>query len=65
MIIGVHSPEFSHEKDPDNVRNAIDRLDVPYPVVLDNDFRTWRATRTATGPHSTWWTNAVRYVIGT
>ena len=42
MIVGVHSPEFSHEKDPDNVRRAIDRLDVPYPVVLDNDLRTWR-----------------------
>ena len=43
VIIGVHSPEFSHEKDPDNVRNAIARLDVPYPVVQDNDFRTWRS----------------------
>jgi hypothetical protein len=43
IIIGVHSPEFSHEKDPDNVRNAIGRLDVPYPVVQDNDFSTWRS----------------------
>ena len=43
VIIGVHSPEFSHEKDPDNVRNAIARLDVPYPVVQDNDFSTWRS----------------------
>jgi hypothetical protein len=42
VIIGVHSPEFNHEKDPDNVRKSIERLDVPYPVVLDNDFRTWR-----------------------
>lgn len=43
VIIGVHSPEFNHEKDPDNVRSAIARLDVPYPVVQDNDFSTWRS----------------------
>ena len=25
------------------MRNAIARLDVPYPVVQDNDFSTWRS----------------------
>ena len=43
VIVGVHSPEFRHERDPERVESAIKRLDVPYPVVMDNDFRTWRS----------------------
>ena len=42
-IVGVHSPEFAFERVPDNVRAAVKRLDVRYPVALDNDFATWRA----------------------
>ena len=45
MVIGVHSPEFTYEHDLDNVKAAIQRLDVPYPVTQDNDFRIWRAYR--------------------
>ena len=43
VIIGVHTPEFAYEKEPDNVKEALTRLDVPYPVALDNDWKTWRA----------------------
>jgi cytochrome c biogenesis protein CcdA/thiol-disulfide isomerase/thioredoxin len=42
-IVGVHSPEFAFERVPDNVRSAVRRLGVRYPVGLDNDFATWRA----------------------
>ncbi|HEU0248549.1 MAG TPA: cytochrome c biogenesis protein DipZ [Gaiellaceae bacterium] len=42
-IIGVHSPEFAFERVPGNVRSAVRRLGVRYPVALDNDFATWRA----------------------
>jgi cytochrome c biogenesis protein CcdA/thiol-disulfide isomerase/thioredoxin len=42
-IVGVHSPEFAFERVPDNVRSAVKRLGVRYPVALDNDFATWRA----------------------
>ncbi|HJS49584.1 MAG TPA: cytochrome c biogenesis protein DipZ [Gaiellaceae bacterium] len=42
-IVGVHSPEFAFERVPDNVRSAVGRLGVRYPVALDNDFATWRA----------------------
>ena len=42
-IVGVHSPEFAFEHVPDNVRSAVERLGVRYPVALDNDFATWRA----------------------
>lgn len=42
-MIGNHFPEFSYEHDIANLRDAIERLDVPYPVMQDNDGATWRA----------------------
>jgi hypothetical protein len=44
-VIGVHTPEFNYEKDSNNIKEALVRLDVPYPVALDNDWKTWRAYR--------------------
>ena len=43
LIIGVHSPEFEFEKDPENVKMAIEKYGITYPVVLDNDMETWKA----------------------
>jgi cytochrome c biogenesis protein CcdA/thiol-disulfide isomerase/thioredoxin len=45
VVIGVHSPEFAFEKKIDNVKGAIDRFGITYPVAVDNDFRIWRAFR--------------------
>jgi len=42
-IIGVHSPEFEFEKKYDNVKRAVDKFGIKYPVVLDNDHETWNA----------------------
>jgi cytochrome c biogenesis protein CcdA/thiol-disulfide isomerase/thioredoxin len=42
-IVGVHTPEFAFEHVEDNVRSAIERLDLEYPVAMDNDFGTWNA----------------------
>lgn len=43
IVIGNHYPEFSHEADLNNLKEALRRLDVPYAVAQDNDGRTWRA----------------------
>lgn len=43
VIIGVHTPEFEFEKDFSNVKKAIERLGVDYPVALDNKYSTWTA----------------------
>lgn len=40
-IVGVHTPEFAFEHDERNVMKAIERYDVPYAVVLDNDYAIW------------------------
>lgn len=43
VIIGVHSPEFEFEKNPENVKKALADFGLTYPVMQDNDFSTWRA----------------------
>jgi cytochrome c biogenesis protein CcdA/thiol-disulfide isomerase/thioredoxin len=43
VVIGVHTPEFAFEKDPNNVRKAVAALGVTYPVAIDNDYAVWRA----------------------
>ncbi|MDC4231943.1 MAG: redoxin domain-containing protein, partial [Nitrosopumilus sp.] len=43
LIVGIHSPEFEFEKDPENVKMAIAKHGISYPVVLDNDMETWKA----------------------
>ena len=42
-IVGIHTPEFAFEKDINNVRIAMKEAGITYPVVLDNDYGTWRA----------------------
>jgi len=43
LVIGIHSPEFEFEKNPENVKSAIEKYGINYPVVLDNDMKTWKA----------------------
>jgi cytochrome c biogenesis protein CcdA/thiol-disulfide isomerase/thioredoxin len=41
VIIGVHTPEFAFERVTSNVRSAVQRLGIRYPVVQDNRYKTW------------------------
>lgn len=43
VLIGVHSPEFEFEKDPDNVKEALKKYQVDWPVVLDNKMEIWNS----------------------
>jgi len=43
VAIGVHAPEFSFEKNVDNVRWAARDMRIDYPIVIDNDHAIWRA----------------------
>jgi thiol-disulfide isomerase/thioredoxin len=43
VVIGVHTPEFSFEKEPINVENAVRDLKVSYPVAIDSNYRIWQA----------------------
>jgi hypothetical protein len=42
-VVGVQTPEFEFEESLDNVRRAIEEMDVRYPVAVDNDYAVWRA----------------------
>jgi peroxiredoxin len=42
-VIGNHYPEFDYEADLARLKQAIEQLNVTYPVVQDNDGLTWRA----------------------
>jgi thiol-disulfide isomerase/thioredoxin len=41
LVVGVHSPEFEFEKDHGNVGAAVKRLDVTWPVALDDEMAIW------------------------
>lgn len=43
VVVGVHTPEFSFEKDLDNVRRAASEQQVSYPIAIDSDYAIWRA----------------------
>ena len=42
-VVGIHSPEFAQEKKPEKVAAKIKRFGLEHPVMMDNDFRYWRA----------------------
>lgn len=42
VVIGVHSPEFAHEKNVDAVKEYIRDQKITYPVAVDNEFVNWR-----------------------
>ncbi len=43
VIIGVHTPEFSFEHNPQNVRQVLSEMRVAYPIAIDNDYAVWNA----------------------
>ncbi|MBV8672097.1 MAG: redoxin domain-containing protein [Acidobacteriaceae bacterium] len=42
-VIGVHTPEFGFETDPENVRRATNEMNIKYPVAMDSKYAIWRA----------------------
>ncbi|HEU0143581.1 MAG TPA: thioredoxin family protein [Nitrososphaera sp.] len=43
VIVGVHTPEFEFEKDYNNVKAAVEKFGIKYPVAQDNEKGTWEA----------------------
>ena len=43
VVIGVHTPEFSFERDIDLVRQATTDREIDYPVALDDQYEIWSA----------------------
>jgi thiol-disulfide isomerase/thioredoxin len=41
VVVGVHSPKFEHERDPEALAAAVERYGVTHPVLDDPELRTW------------------------
>ncbi len=41
QMIWIHAPEFEFSKDAENVKKAAKRLNIPFPILLDNEFKVW------------------------
>ena len=50
VIVGIHAPEFEFEKNVDNVKQAVTRFGIEYPVLLDNEHGTWDAFQNSYWP---------------
>jgi thiol-disulfide isomerase/thioredoxin len=50
-IVGVHTPEFPFEQDINNVKAALKRHKITYPIPLDNEYKTWQAYQNQYWPH--------------
>lgn len=42
-LLGVHTPEFPHERERARVLAKVQEFGIRHPVMLDNDFSYWRA----------------------
>jgi thiol-disulfide isomerase/thioredoxin len=42
-IVGVHSPEFRHEHEPERVAAKVREFKLEHAVMIDNDFSYWKA----------------------
>jgi thiol-disulfide isomerase/thioredoxin len=43
VVIGVHTPEFSFEREVKNVQRAAADMKIRYPIAVDSDYAIWRA----------------------
>ena len=43
VVVGVHSPKFTHEADAEALRAAVERYSVHHPVLDDPELVTWQA----------------------
>jgi thiol-disulfide isomerase/thioredoxin len=43
VTVGVHSPKFTHEADPEALAAAVERYEVHHPVLDDPELVTWQA----------------------
>ena len=43
VVIGVHTPEFSFEREVALIRKAVEDRDIDYPVAVDSEYGIWNA----------------------
>lgn len=43
VVVGIHKPEFSFEKERVNVENMTRNFGITYPVAIESNYSIWRA----------------------
>jgi thiol-disulfide isomerase/thioredoxin len=43
VVVGVHTPEYGFERNLDNLKTAVQRNGITFPVAQDNRYETWTA----------------------
>jgi thiol-disulfide isomerase/thioredoxin len=62
-VIGIHSPKFENERNPEQLQKAINRYHIRHPVANDTKFQLWRAYGIKAWP-SIIFIDANGYVVG-
>ena len=42
-MISIHTPEISEERNVDNVKKAVEKHRIKYPVLIDGSYANWKA----------------------
>ena len=50
-VVGIHTPEFAFEREPNNIKRALEQHQITYPVPVDNEYKTWNAYSNEYWPH--------------
>ncbi|WP_319419175.1 thioredoxin family protein [Pleurocapsa sp. FMAR1] len=50
-VVGIHTPEFAFEREPNNIKRALKQHQITYPVPVDNEYKTWNAYSNQYWPH--------------
>ncbi|MGH8771832.1 MAG: redoxin family protein [Burkholderiales bacterium] len=50
QVIGVHTPEFAHEKVRANIERKVKEFKLTHPIMIDNDFSYWNAMKNSVWP---------------
>jgi alkyl hydroperoxide reductase subunit AhpC len=50
QVIGVHTPEFAHEKIRANIERKVKEFKLTHPIMIDNDFSYWKAMNNSVWP---------------
>jgi hypothetical protein len=43
VVLDIHAPEFNYERKLDNVKAAVKKFGLTFPIAIDNGFKLWRA----------------------
>jgi peroxiredoxin len=43
VVLGIHTPETSHERDAANVRSDTQKAGLTFPILIDNEKQNWNA----------------------